>query len=821
MSLTALNLTRRALVQVFNPNSLFLKGKFLNMFVTDIKRETSFSNSVGGVFGRLFNQKPVSPGTEEEVADLISPKDHKIFGLPHSENLSKSRDRIKAEIERCVQIQELFRSGVLILDEVDIVLHPLFSELNWPIDQKNPLEFTEQGERWTFVLHLLNGLLAAIEPDPPIPRAYRESEFAKRALTVLGSLLNQGIGTFNLQSVPHLVLLDMEFYHKYIRPLLIPWVLLYLRSQGLLSVISEEKIKESLTEGSFKIALSNMSDAAGERHKMFLRLAIDWLHIFLPHILTKVNRIGFGLLDTKEPIPKGTPESRRLLAIPFVGKDVPSLTTEFAHPDMVIGLTILAYRFSGLRESDFERLIKRLREQLTSEVGPVAYRKTSQLYIRWIASEGRYVKGYRLTDDGEGLRDSLTFGDSDLPLLSKLRPSQYHLVYPVLRRNAEAISWYLDKVVFPVTMHFSGLKISASGQEIGSSVVFGKRLGFSGTPSSLLPLEFGDCRYQRGDDGRMIHFLSSRSIVSTANLKSSWSPHYVLELVGSGNFNALIDAGALVTGMTNYQVACFLLHKARMRESIDGIVFLDQQNRKRVAMRAASEAREGTIVVEFENCGIPPSRLFTFFDQIHTTGTDIRQAARSVAALTIGKDLTFRDYAQAAFRFFFPFSFFFLGVLFFLLIFLSCCFFPLLYVFLTNLKFRLRGIGKGQRIHVLLPPEVSHLILNRDEVPSPVALLKWLTKNSLRSEVLQAGLLYEQQLANVYRKRAHKLIMANQSGDSGPSSKAGKLFLEAVDMELLKKSQAPGCTGFRALQELLGLYSLIIFLRRTAFFFVW
>ena len=38
------------------------------------------------------------------------------------------------------------------------------------------------------------------------------------------------------------------------------------------------------------------------------------------------------------------PRSRFKLAIPFVGKDVPSRASEFAHPDIIIGLTVLAYR---------------------------------------------------------------------------------------------------------------------------------------------------------------------------------------------------------------------------------------------------------------------------------------------------------------------------------------------------------------------------------------------------------------------------------------------------------------------------------------------
>jgi hypothetical protein len=63
---------------------------------------------------------------------------------------------------------------------------------------------------------------------------------------------------------------------------------------------------------------------------------------------------------------------------------------------------------------------------------------------------------------------------------------------------------------------------------------------------------------------------------------------------------------------------------------------------------------------------------FTFFDQIHTTGIDIKQSPTARAVITIGKDMVFRDYAQGAYR--------------------------------------MRGIGKGQCIHLYLVPEVISLV---------------------------------------------------------------------------------------------------------------
>lgn len=84
-------------------------------------------------------------------------------------------------------------------------------------------------------------------------------------------------------------------------------------------------------------------------HKKLLNLCHAWLRTFLPHCLAKINRVSFGLLSSEHckaalKADPHCPRSRLKLAVPFVGKDVPSKSSEFAHPDVTIGLTILAYR---------------------------------------------------------------------------------------------------------------------------------------------------------------------------------------------------------------------------------------------------------------------------------------------------------------------------------------------------------------------------------------------------------------------------------------------------------------------------------------------
>ncbi|HLD78362.1 MAG TPA: DUF3645 domain-containing protein, partial [archaeon] len=387
--------------------------------------------------------------------------------------------------------------------EVDSVLHPLRSELNWPMDAKIPLPYTEEGARWRIVLHIFDGLQAASKPQASgqisIPTRFRDSIEAKASLSHMAEVIAEGVRTFALQSTPHTILLIDAFYDASLRPAIARWLVLLLRSHGLFRVTPEAAVQKSLAEGDAESGIAAMTRGASEQHRYLLRLAVEWLHVLLPHTLRKVNRVSYGLLDQQALVaaPKGTPVSRLLLAVPFVGKDVPSLTNEFAHPDVVIGFTVLAYRLSGLRPRDFESLIAALRESMSGETGPHAMRKSSLMYAQWLTIEGKRVRGVRLELGGEGYRRDLSIGDSDFPPLTKLTKEQYPMVLGALKLSPEAISWYLDNVVFPETMQYRPLKVSASGQELGGSMLFGKRLGFSGTPSSLMPLEFGECQYER------------------------------------------------------------------------------------------------------------------------------------------------------------------------------------------------------------------------------------------------------------------------------------------------------------------------------------
>eukprot|EP00966_Prymnesium_polylepis_P317453 7334325-Prymnesium_polylepis.2 len=132
-----------------------------------------------------------------------------------------------------------------------------------------------------------------------------------------------------------------------------------------------------------------------DKHVKMLNLGHVWLEQLLPHVLSKTNRVSYGLLAPAQ-CAKDTPTTRRLLSVPFLGKDVPSPASEFAHPDVVIGFTILAYRYEGMRMPDFAKVIADQLESLELQSGPVEARPAYVLYKKWVQLGGGRVRGTRL-----------------------------------------------------------------------------------------------------------------------------------------------------------------------------------------------------------------------------------------------------------------------------------------------------------------------------------------------------------------------------------------------------------------------------------------
>jgi hypothetical protein len=154
----------------------------------------------------------------------------------------------------------------------------------------------------------------------------------------------------------------------------------------------------------------------------------------------------------------------------------------------------------------------------------------------------------------------------------------------------------------------------------------------------------------------------------------------------------------------------------------------------------------GGRVVKLAQCGLAWCDRFSFYDQIHTTGMDIKQHMHANAVITVGKDTTFRDFAQGGYR--------------------------------------MRGLAKGQpqTLQLLLVPEVLGLVrkkigtaaLSNDGDSSSSrnrltllpqaavqAVVAWLLLNSIQLESKQMLQLCVQNADSVSQRTALRNLLAH------------------------------------------------------------
>lgn len=245
--------------------------------------------------------------------------------------------RVQADI--CEQIFSIFRSSIEIMDEVDIILHPLKSELNWPLGAKEPLDFTRSrlgnGLRWSIPSHLLDAIFSCC--GLPILADIADSKKATEILDQLDGVIKHGFETLQLLKSPHLAVVSKNYYETQMKPVLIRWLIIWLRARKL-PTLTDDEIFEFLNVGnkSSPIIMQHIRNVLSDDHVKMLNLGHDWIESYLPFILQKINRVHFGLLqphDIEQLEADGVkiPTSRKLTAVPFVAKDVPSRSSEVSH----------------------------------------------------------------------------------------------------------------------------------------------------------------------------------------------------------------------------------------------------------------------------------------------------------------------------------------------------------------------------------------------------------------------------------------------------------------------------------------------------------
>lgn len=217
-----------------------------------------------------------------------------------------------------------------------------------------------------------------------------------------------------------------------------------------------------------------------------------------------------------------------------------------------------------------------------------------------------------------------------------------------INEEDELVFYYLRTFVTPTLKKYA-YKLKSDSQNLRSQV--GRVIAMTATPGnsakygleSQFQPDLGsdeqvlDCLEKKCKDPKTMHILS------TQTAKEFLDAIFKDILVGSNNYRAIIDLGALFKGMNSQYIAEQLLaHFAKENPEIQGIVFFHED---RLFVLEA-----GLGLIPYEQCHLNPKQLFTFYDHKHAFGSDVKQFSEAKALCTFSNHTTKDEIIQGVGR---------------------------------------------------------------------------------------------------------------------------------------------------------------------------
>jgi hypothetical protein len=350
-----------------------------------------------------------------------------------------------------------------------------------------------------------------------------------------------------------------------------------------------------------------------------------------------VNRILMMTLKKRWNVHYGLHPERDPIAVPYHAKGVPSLQSEWGHPDVSILFTCLAFYYDGITKDQLRRCLEHL---FRSD-------EPSGEYDRW-------------TKQADKLSDSLRAWKS----INVDDNSQLTQLWAHLRYTTAAIDHFLNNFVFQLYAKQFKFKLQSSGWDIplfslqesskGGKENIGRPLkaittGFSGNNENgtMLPLTIKqeDLPAFAHTNAEVLTYLlhpRSRKCVKIRNQGEQASELNFLHKLHNQKIRVLIDAGAVILEMNNKDLAKAWL---KIDKSAPGVLYFDEASKPWIMGR--SESLTPLLASPFaEDLG----SCLVYLDEAHTRGTDLKLPSDACGALTLSLGQTKDHTVQAAMR---------------------------------------------------------------------------------------------------------------------------------------------------------------------------
>lgn len=387
-------------------------------------------------------------------------------------------------------------------------------------------------------------------------------------------------------------------------------------------------------------------------NKNLIALSKVVISTFLPHTLTKKRDEHFGLGETKK------------YCIPYISNNNPNEKAEFSSYIETLLYTGYHYIQKGLTSEQLKEfrsysLIKAQEQQIASNI-----------LLKETKANTLFKKITR--------QDLLVAFDIE-------KAKSYIKAHPDVM-----LDYCLEKVVGEILIF--PYKLSGNSHHLTS--LFKQVDAMTGTPwnKDSYPSQFKTLEEVEinNKSSYIIQKIIPTDLISIDATKDTEIFSNIINAFKTQpNARALIDAGALIKGLSNEEVAKALLNASNSAD-IDGVAYYDEDNELKILEKTSMKS------VIFKDSSIPKERRITFYDQSHTLGSDIPQQRDAKALVTLSETLKKYELFQAIWR--------------------------------------MREIDKDQKLSFLIPKNIKSLI-TKDSTITSQKILDFVTQNQIEQEL--------------------------------------------------------------------------------------
>lgn len=369
--------------------------------------------------------------------------------------------------------------------------------------------------------------------------------------------------------------------------------------------------------------MQNLQAQRPEHYKK-ISAAKAFLHQGYGSTLGRVSNVNYG----RDPV-------SGIWTIPYKASNTPSIGSEYDDTIERVSYTIQDYVQNGVSFEQVFNIVAEMRNRALAEIRDAE----DYLDLNQTKASQEFAEFMKLVDKDRrfGESPSLAAFETD----RKIR----QLVRAINDSPMAKLSFVRHYVLTKMTQ--SPLRVNAVSDDVVAMVAhFG---GFSGTLGNRHT--FNDritAEKTIGTDGRTWSLLLQRDVkVQTFSYDSRNSISSLIDGADIvGNYQATIDTGAYLRGITNQNYVSYYLKRAE-EKGVKGAagIYFNKAGKivKKVGVDGRSIPIDQAAKTDFMS-------THTLYDQSHTVGADIKQGRKAKAIVTIGENTFITDLFQAVWR---------------------------------------------------------------------------------------------------------------------------------------------------------------------------